>query len=373
MKWRKVVAVVISAVCVFALAGCSTSNQTGGGNTEEETVKTESGDSAAEIDWSKLPEGWNNPNIEQPARSGKEAPSKVADDGKITIGWCPPEMLPYYELVLKGVNEAIEEIGEDKIELVVQAPANQASGATEQLNIIENWVSQDFDAIIVSATDDGMLNAAFQKASEKGIAIIEFNMPQELIQNDYYVANCSPSGYDAGLAMGKWLVERHPDAKDVKVAIIEGIAGLHTNLRQEGFIKTLEENGGFEIVASQPADWNRDKAASVIENILTANPDIDVIYALYDDMALGTVSVIESKGMSGQIEVLGYDMTPEGLEAIKSGKMTASVYNGARQMGYDSVMAAYKYMAEGTMVPKLICGEPVVVDQESAASFTAFE
>lgn len=218
-----------------------------------------------------------------------------------------------------------------------------------------------------------MLNAAFQKASEKGIAIIEFNMPQELIQNDYYVANCSPSGYDAGLAMGKWLVERHPDAKDVKVAIIEGIAGLHTNLRQEGFIKTLEENGGFEIVASQPADWNRDKAASVTENILTANPDIDVIYALYDDMALGTVSVIESKGMSGQIEVLGYDMTPEGLEAIKSGKMTASVYNGARQMGYDSVMAAYKYMAEGTMVPKLICGEPVVVDQESAASFTAFE
>lgn len=374
MRKRSVLAMLL-CICLLFMVGCSTSNQQSSGEESNADDTETAGDeaSADEIDWSRLPEEWKASEDAGVNRSGKEAQAKVSDDGKIKVGWCPPEMLPYYELVLQGVNEAIAEIGEDKIELVVQAPANQASGATEQLNIIENWVSQDFDAIIVSATDDGMLNSVFEQASGKGIAIFEFNMPLELVENEYYVSNCSPSGYKAGLEIGNWVIDNYGDEEEVKVAVLEGIAGLHTDLRKQGFEELLAEHDNFEIVASQPADWNRDKAATVTENILSANPDIDIIYALYDDMALGAASVLESKGMSGDVAVLGYDMTEEGLEAIKNGTLSGSVYNGAKRMGYDSIIAAYRYCAEGIMVPKVIVSTPVMVDADNADDFKDFD
>lgn len=381
---KKAVALLMVALMCFGLAACSTSNQTGDASVAEPAADSTPADSVAPegdapadagtektIDWSLLPEQWNDDTNEQPAWTGKE-PAPQVREGQVKIGWCPPEMIPYYELALSGVQAAVDEIGADKVELVVQAPSSHTAGGADQVNIIESWIDQDFAAIIVSAVDDGMLSPVFEKAAAKNIAVIEFNMPLELTQNDFYVSNVGTSAYQAGYTMGEWVKAKYGD-EPTKMAIIEGIAGLHTDLRMNSFLDALKDSPNFELVASQPADWNRDKAANVTENILTANPDIDLIYALYDDMALGAAAVIKSMGKEGEIDVLGYDMTPEGLTAIKGGEMTASVYNGCKAMGYNSMKAAYLYACEGVMVPKAIFDKPTVIDATSADAFTDFD
>jgi ribose transport system substrate-binding protein len=369
MKKRTVLLLVIAIGVGIALTACSTSNQT----TEPDSEETETAIVSAEktLDWSLLPAQWNDDASEQPAWTGKE-PEPQTREGKVKIGWCPPEMIPYYELALSGVKQAVDEIGSDRVELVVQAPASHTAGGADQVNILESWIDQDFAAIIVSAVDDGMLTPVFEKAASKNIAVIEFNMPLELTQNEYFVSNVGTSAYQAGYAMGEWVKATYGDTP-TKVAVIEGIAGLHTDLRMNSFLDALATEPNFELVASQPADWSRDKAADVTENILVANPDVDLIYALYDDMALGAAAVIKSMNREKEIAVLGYDMTPEGLAAIKSGEMTASVYNGCKAMGYNSMWAAYLYACEGVTVPKAIFDKPKVIDATNADSFTDFD
>jgi ABC-type sugar transport system substrate-binding protein len=358
---RKIAMFILALVIVYVLVSCGSKNLTNSSSTQivEKTA----------VDYSILPANWRNDEIVQPEWSGKEPPPKVTQ-GKVRIGWCPPQMTPYYDLAQRGVNEAVAEIGADKIEVVVQAPSSHASGGQEQVNILENWVSQNFTAIIVSAVDDGMLVPVFQSAAQKGIPIIEFNMPLELTQNDYFVSNVGNSAYQAGYSMGKWLKDNY-QGDFAKIAVIEGLPGLHTDLRLDSFKDAIAGDPRFQIVASQPADWSRDKAASVTENILTAHPDVKVIYTLYDDMSLGAIAVIKSRGLSG-ITVMGYDMTPEGLEAIKSGDQAASVYTGCKMMGYNSVIAAYKYAVQGIMIPKTIFDKPHVIDKTNANTFVDF-
>ncbi len=79
------------------------------------------------------------------------------------------------------------------------------------------------------------------------------------------------------------------------------------------------------MVSSQPGDWDRSKAYNVTTNLLQAHPDLKGIMCANDVMALAAVESIEAAGKNGQIVVVGIDLIPQGKEAIKEGKLAASV------------------------------------------------
>ena len=301
------------------------------------------------------------------ARTGKEPePKKV--EGKIRIGFSPTAMNTHYDVVIAGARQAIRELGDDKFELVIQAPSGQ-SGIAEQMNIVETWVNQGYDAIALATANDQAMMPIYEKAAAAGIPIFLFNMPVTDSDNPYYVSNVGYDQFEAGRLMGLYTVEQYGE-KPTKLAIIEGLPGVHNTQRLSGFMSGLGDNANITIVASQPGDWVRDRAQSVMENILTANPDgVDVVWGLYDEMALGALAAIRGRGLEDKIDVLGYDNTPDANEAIKRGEMTATVDTAPKEMGYNLVVAIETYVGKGEMLPKVINSEVVVWDQATIANF----
>lgn len=100
-----------------------------------------------------------------------------------------------------------------------------------------------------------------------------------------------------------------------------------------------------------------------MENILTANPDVKAVFATSDEMALGASKALENKGNTN-IPIIGFDGTPNGLDALKNGKMLANVAQQPYQIGYQAVEAAYK-TKQGEKVEKRIDTGVNVVTKEN--------
>jgi ABC-type sugar transport system substrate-binding protein len=137
-----------------------------------------------------------------------------------------------------------------------------------------------------------------------------------------------------------------------KVAVVEGMAGNASGqARHDGFVETAKA-GGLDVVASQPADWDRAKANGVTTNILQANPDVKGIYFANDTMALGGTEAATSAGKTGLI-LIGTDAIPEALQAVKDGRMTGTIAQYPFEMANLAVETAIRVL-EGRPVAENI-------------------
>jgi ribose transport system substrate-binding protein len=285
------------------------------------------------------------------------------------MGLCPTAMNTQYQMVIDGVKQYIYDNNlQDVIKLVVQAPSGQ-SAVDEQVEIVEGWIQQGFDVICMCTANEGALEPIYKEASEKGIPIFEFNTPNLSMTNPYYVSNVSSDQRSAGHAIGKWMTENFKDP--INIAILEGLPGVHNTERLGGFNDAIKESGAtnINVVASQPADWVRDTGQTVTENLLTSHPEIELIWGLYDEMALGAVAACKDAGRT-DIKIVGYDNTPDANEAIKLGEMYATVDTASKQGGYDLAEAVHKYCVKGEMVAKYITQEVVVYDVNTINDFS---
>lgn len=301
-------------------------------------------------------------------RTGKEpAPTKKSS---IRVGFTPTAMNTHYDIVISGAKAAVKELGgDDVIDLVIQAPSGQSATA-EQMNIVESWIQQDYDAIAIATANDQAMTPAFREAAKKGIPIFIFNTPIAMSVNPYYVSNVGYSQYEGGRLAGLWLLKNYED-KPTNLVVIEGLpGGPHNIARMAGFKEAMKDSKNIKVIASQPADWVRHKGQSVMENILTAHPDdIDVVWGMYDEMALGAMAAIKSHGKAEKIDIIGYDNTPDAYNAIMRGEMDATVDTAPKEMGYNLIQAIKKYVMDGEMVPKVINSEIAVWDQSDIKKF----
>ena len=114
------------------------------------------------------------------------------------------------------------------------------------------------------------------------------------------------------------------------VVEIQGLAGISvTTDRTKGFTDTLQQecpDGGIEIVASQPGDFNPDKGLTVMENILQAQSDIDAVYTHDDDMAQGVVQAIRNAGRQDEMFLTGVGGSKAAMEQIKEGGLYRATF-----------------------------------------------
>jgi ribose transport system substrate-binding protein len=296
-------------------------------------------------------------------------PPPTEKDTPIKVGFCPTAMNTHYDIVIAGAKTAVKELGgSDVIDLVIQAPSGQ-SATSEQVDILEGWVQQNYDAITVCSANDQALTPMYREAAEKGIPIFHFNTPLSACVNPYFVSNVGYDQTEAGYLIAKWIVDNYGD-EPFNLVIIEGLPGVHNTERMAGVNKALSGNDNINVIESQTGDWVRAKAQSVMEDILTKHGDkIDGVLGLYDEMSLGALAAIKNRGMAGEIVICGYDNTPDANAAIKRGEMHATVDTAPKEMGYNLIHAVYRYVVEGEMVDKVINSELQVWDQENINEF----
>jgi ribose transport system substrate-binding protein len=122
--------------------------------------------------------------------------------------------------------------------------------------------------------------------------------------------------------------------------------------RVTGFTNAAKE-GGLNIVASQPANWNRQKARELATNMLEGDPNLKAIFVANDDMALGVVRAVQATGATGKIIVVSVDGTPEGIDALKQGLLAGTVAQYPDAMAYMAIETLLKKL-NGETVPEKI-------------------
>lgn len=271
---------------------------------------------------------------------------------------------PFFNTMQEGAEEAAREL---ELNLIVQA-AERELDVEKQVQIIENLIQRRVDAILLTPSGSREVVPVIGRANEAGIPVLTLDTRVDmdlLLRDGSEIATFIGSdNYDGGQLAGLYVAEQLDGSG--KVAILEGIPGHETaDSRQSGFLAALEDYPDIEIVASQTANWERNMGYNVFENILQSHSDVDAVFAANDLMALGAVEAMAANDFDPEdILVVGFDAHSEAIEAIREGRMNATIAQNPYEIGRAGVENAYKLL-NGEEIPVDITIEIELITSES--------
>lgn len=232
--------------------------------------------------------------------------------------------------------------------------------ANAQINQVESLDTQGMDALLISPKESGPLTPVVTRVFKKGTPVI---LLDRATSNDNYSTLVGADNKVIGQKAGEYVARRFPNgAKIIEIAGIPGATA--TTERASGFRAGIGDTQKYRIVASQPGNYLRGDAINVFQNMLTANADVQVVYAHNDEMALGAVGVLERAGKLGSVAVIGVDGQKEAIQSVADGKMAATyVYP---RPGADGLKAALDLLG-GKQVPKRLVLDTTEITKENAA------
>lgn len=256
---------------------------------------------------------------------------------------------PFFLDMQRGAQEAAAAAN---IDLVVQA-AEREIDVEKQVQIIENLLQTGIRALIVTPSGSREIATAVAKANRANVPVIVVDTrvdAKAAADNNLKLESFIGSdNFEGGKIAGEYLAK--VTGGKARVAVLEGIPGHETgDSRLRGFREALAAHPGMTIVASQPANWERDQGFTVFQNMLQAHPETGALFACSDLMALGALEAIAAAGKSGRIRVVGFDALEDARKAIDAGRMEASVAQSPRDMGRIAVESAAKVL-RGETIP----------------------
>ncbi|MEU0406838.1 substrate-binding domain-containing protein [Streptomyces griseorubiginosus] len=265
---------------------------------------------------------------------------------------------PFFVQIRAGAQAEAKKLG---VDLTVTDAQNDAS---QQANQLQNFTSSDLGAIIVNPVDSDAASNSVKAADQAKIPVIAVDRGVNKASVDALVASDNVAGGElAAKTIGEKLGGKG------KIVILQGQAGTSAaRERAQGFAQGLKAYPGIQVVAQQPADFDRTKGLDVMSNLLQAHPDVQGVIAANDEMALGAIKALGSKA-GKSVSVVGFDGTPDGLNAVKDGTLYASVAQQPSQLGKIAVDNALKAI-DGKKVEETIKVPVKVVTKENVAGFT---
>lgn len=269
----------------------------------------------------------------------------------LKIGFIPMTLSNEYFITM--VNAAKQEAAKLGVDLVIQAGERHGS-AEEQLQIMENMITQRVDAICIVPSSSQGLIPVLRKAEKAGIPVI--NLDTRFDPEAIRAAGLKPIPFIGtdnyyGAQIAGWFALTLTGAEG-KMAILTGIAGQQNAAdRRNGFYDVVSKWPGVEVVAEQTANWEVEQGYNVFQNILQANPGLKLVFASNDNMGLGAYRAI--KEADKDIIVIGYDAVPAALDAVKAGELAGTVAQFPAEMGIKGVQTAVK-LKNGESVPDFI-------------------
>src|SRR5262245_36624734 len=167
----------------------------------------------------------------------------------------------------------------------------------KQAAMVEDCIARKPSVIAVNAVDPAAVVQVLKKASEAGIPVVMQNADTNAEGHAYTKTFVGSQSYDQGYAVGQMIVKA-TDGKG-KLVMITGRPGQFDVVqRADGAKKAFADAGAqIEILAEEPADWSKDKALTVMQDLLTRYPDISIVFGQDDPMALGALQAIKANGV----------------------------------------------------------------------------
>jgi ribose transport system substrate-binding protein len=300
------------------------------------------------------------------------AEADVVEAEDLVIGFVPMTLNnEYFITMVNGAQQKADELG---IQLDIQA-ADQHASAAAQLTIVENMITSGVDGICIVPSSSEGLATALQRCEEAGIPVINIDTiisADVLEEVGMEIAFFGTDNYAGAASAGEYVVANFPEG--TITAILTGMEGQQNAAdRRNGFFDAAE--GHIVVVAEQSANWEVDQGYTATQNILSGNPDLELIFASNDGMAIGAVRAVEEAELSDQIQIIGFDAITEALNLVESGDLLGTVAQYPAEMGILGVENMIKlingesiemYINTGA---NLITSENVAEHKEYSAAF----
>ncbi len=245
----------------------------------------------------------------------------------------------FWQSVQAGAIAAARETG---VEISWNAPINETD-YNGQLQIVESMINRHVDAIAVSPIDKKAMVSVVERAVRENIPVFIFDTG---VDTNVFTSRIATDNYAAGrLAaerMGKILAGK---GNVVMVATLPGSAS--TGARESGFEEKLaQEFPDIKIVDKRFGMSDFAKSLAVAENMLTAFPDLDGLFASNETSSVGAAQAIKAR--KSTVKMVGFDASPTLIEDLRAGVIDALVAQHPFKMGFETVQAAVKKLNGGT-------------------------
>lgn len=251
---------------------------------------------------------------------------------------------PFFVNMKDGAEKEAEKLGYDLVVL-----DSQNDPAKERANV-EDLVQLGVVALLINPTDSDAVVKTVEVANKSNIPVITLDRQANGGKITSHIASDNIKG---GEMAAEYVLYKFKDEKGpINVVEIQGIPGASaTRDRGEGFHNIMDKNNKFNFVSIQAADFDRQKGLQVMENIIQANPNIQVVFAHNDEMALGAVKAIKASGINAL--VIGFDGNDDAKDSIDANEMTATIAQQPDLIGALGVELANKIYSGESIKDKI--------------------
>jgi len=251
-------------------------------------------------------------------------------------------------------------------ELGVRLIVNDGQRSAErQVQQVETFIAQKVDAVVLNPCEVEASSPAVQKALAAGIPVVNVNS-ETTAAPTAFVGSRDEESARLGMA---YIAERLKG--EGGVLMMEGYMGQAAQLkRSQGAREVLAKNPGLKLLAAQTAEWDRAKAVTLMENWLQAyGASIKAVFAQNDEMAMGVLLALERAGRKKDIVVVGVDAIADALQAVRDGRLDATVFQDGKGQGRGAIDAAMHLIRKEPFEKETYIPFQLVT-KENAAKFT---
>ena len=340
---KKLLALVLALVMVFALAACGESGSTA---TDPPADNTDSEDEVTD-----------NTNTEEELFYTDDIDTTgISVEGSEIVYLAPTLDIEYWQWVEEGVKMACEEYGVTYTTFVAEN-----SAATQAQNA-ETAVTLGADAVVLSPVSSDSCSSVLDPCEDAGIPVTIAAIGST---TDNYYSFISADDYTSGYDAGNYLCQRVKELGGDSIGVLAlPMDRSNAQAKMAGLEKACEENGITIVQTIQTTTLTVSDSTDMCNDLLTANPDIKGIYCMYEQAGIAAVDCLETAGLTGEISIVSSDGSPASIAYIRSGAIDGIVVQEAVGQGYYAAIEAFKAISGLEADAKIIqTPEPLVTSE----------
>ncbi|MCC8366675.1 ribose ABC transporter substrate-binding protein RbsB [Xenorhabdus sp. PB61.4] len=235
---------------------------------------------------------------------------------------------PFFVTMKDSAKKEADKLGYNLI--ILDSQDNPA----KELANVQDLIVRGTKLMLINPTDSDAVGNAVMMANNANIPVITLD---RIANKGNVISHIASDNRLGGQMAGNFIAEKL--GSKVKVIQLEGISGTSAGReRGEGFAQAAKKHQ-FDMLASQPADFDRTKGLNVMQNLLTAQPSVQAVFAQNDEMALGALRALQTAGKK-DVLVVGFDGTDDGIKAVEAGKLDATIAQRPDKIGIIGIQTA---------------------------------
>jgi len=251
---------------------------------------------------------------------------------------------PYWQIMKRGIQDTANK---HNVKVAVYGSQNDQD-AQAQLDICEIVLQKNPKAIVFAGVNGTNLLPCLEKASDKNIKLVDIDgsIKEDFVKEHKLnvLFSVGSDNYELGKKAAEFI--NYYNVKG-KALILEGVPGSYqSNLRRNGFIENI--NHDVNVVAKFAADWDIIKAANITNDVVTKHPDLNIVFAANDMMAIGAAELLKSKNIK-DVKIIGIDGVADAIKAIRDDRISASIAQLPYLMGKVTLEKILNY-SEGSEI-----------------------